>query len=205
MINSDCVSTKVYSKKMITLDDSLLINRGSERNCYRHPSDTLSCIKVIGQYTRRTNTRIQRELKYLKKYKQPPNKLELIPDFHGKIDTNLGTGYSFQLITDFDGTISISLANHLKKHGTNYIICQRIVEMYYAFLKSSAVVSDLHPGNLLLQRHSKEDFSLIMIDGFGNSDFVKICDYSSYFQKKKLVRKFQRLLTNMNLPTTDIQ
>lgn len=205
MINSDCVSTKVYSKKMITLDDSLLINRGSERNCYRHPSDTLSCIKVIGQYTRRTNTRIQRELKYLKKYKQPPNKLELIPDFHGKIDTNLGLGYIFQLITDFDGTISLSLSDYLKENGTNDIIYQKIVVIYHAFLKSNAVVSDLHPGNLLLQRHNPKDFNLIMIDGFGNSDFIKMCDYSAYFQKKKLVRKFQRLLSNLNLPTTDIQ
>ena len=41
-----------------------------------------------------------------------------------------------------------------------------------AFLKSGAVVSDLHPGNLLLQRHSEEDFDLIMIDGFGKDKYI---------------------------------
>lgn len=190
---------------MITLDENLLIGRGSERSCYRHPCDTQLCIKVISNYSNRTFSRIARELKYLKKYKRNPNKLEAIPDFHQTIDTDLGRGYCFSLIMDLDGAISTRLSDHVKEHGADDLIYRKIIELYHAFLKSGAVVSDLHPGNLLLQRHSEEDFDLIMIDGFGNSDFIKICDYSAYFQKKKLIRKFQRMLTNMNLPTTEIQ
>ena len=190
---------------MIILDENLLIGRGSERSCYRHPCDAQLCIKVISQYTPRTISRITRELKYLNKYKRTPNKLEVIPDFHKTIDTNLGIGYCFSLIVDFNDTISRRLSDHVKEHGMNNLIYSKIIELYHAFLKSGAVVSDLHPGNLLLQRHSEEDFDLIMIDGFGNSDFIKICDYSAYFQKKKLIRKFQRMLTNMNLPTKEIQ
>jgi hypothetical protein len=66
------------------------------------------------------------------------------------------------------------------------------------------LVSDLHPGNLLLQKLSANDYQLVMIDGFGNSDFIKICDYSRFFLKKKLIRKFKRMLLQIGLPTEGI-
>ena len=34
---------------MITLDENLLIERGSERSCYRHPESPNRCIKISRQ------------------------------------------------------------------------------------------------------------------------------------------------------------
>ena len=189
---------------MITLDENLLIERGSERSCYRHPESPNRCIKIIDKHSRRTKARNQRELKYIKRYKRPPNPLEIIPCYYGEIQTNLGLGHQFELILNYDGSISDKLSNYIKENGTSDYIYQKIVDAYHRFLDSNAVVSDLHPGNLLVQEKHNHEHKLIMIDGFGNSDFVMICDYSRFFTKKKLMRKFKRMLTNIGLPTSGI-
>ena len=189
---------------MITLHEDLLIERGSERSCYRHPELPNRCIKIIDKHSRRTDARIRRELKYIKRYKRSPKPLEIIPCHYGKIQTNLGLGHQFELILDYDGSISNKLSNYIKENGTSDYIYKKIVDTYQRFLDSNAVASDLHPGNLLVQEKQNHEHELIMIDGFGNSDFLKICDYSKFFTKKKLIRKFKRMLTNIKLPTSDI-
>tara|TARA_B100000767_G_C19506056_1_gene426329 strand:- start:167 stop:412 length:246 start_codon:yes stop_codon:yes gene_type:complete len=61
-----------------------------------------------------------------------------------------------------------------------------ITTMYKTFLSKKAHVSDLYPSNILVQKKdSKSDISLMLVDGIGGSDFIKICDYSDTFMKKK--------------------
>lgn len=192
------------SGKVVLLQDDLLIERGSERSCYQHPEDPKRCIKITYSHSNRTQARIKRELKYVKRYKQSPVPLQIIPDYFGTVNTNLGIGHQFELILDYDGRISAKLSDHIKANGTTNYIHEKIISIYHAFLASNAVVSDLHPGNLLLQKNYN-DYELIMVDGFGNSDFLKVCDYSKFFTKKKLMRKFTRLLLNLDLPTSDIK
>ena len=38
---------------------------------------------------------------------------------------------------------------------------------------------------------TKQDYQLIMVDGFGNSDFVMICDYSRVLHEKEIDEKVQ--------------
>ena len=190
---------------MITLDENLLIERGSERSCYRHPESPNRCIKIVDKHSRRTKARNKRELKYIKRYKRAPKPLSIIPNYFGEISTNLGSGHQFELILDYDGNISTKLSDYVRENGTSDYMHKKIVTTYHTFLESNAVVSDLHPGNLLVQKNTKQDYHLIMVDGFGNSDFVMICDFSKFFTKKKLIRKFRRMLVNLKLPITDIQ
>jgi hypothetical protein len=190
---------------MITLDENLLIERGSERSCYRHPKSPNRCIKIIDKHSRRTKARDKREIKYIKRYKRAPKPLTIIPNYFGEIRTNLGSGHQFELILDYDGNISTKLSDYVRENGTSDYMHEKIITTYHTFLESNAVVSDLHPGNLLVQKKTKHDYQLIMVDGFGNSDFVMICDFSRFFTKKKLIRKFRRMLVNLKLPISDIQ
>ena len=62
-----------------------------------------------------------------------------------------------------------------------------ITKTYKTFFEHKVLVSDPHPGNILVQKEdSKSDISLKLIDGFGNSGFIKMCDYSVFFIKKSL-------------------
>ena len=189
---------------MIELNDNYLIGKGSERLCYRQPHEPDICIKIVHISGPRTLARNQREIKYAKKYNQSNPYLTAIPKFYGTIDTNLGLGLRFQLIKDYDNKISIKLSDYLAMNAADSRLLQKILDLYQTFLGALVLASDLHPGNLLLQKSSAEDYQLIMIDGFGNSDFIKVCDYSRFLFKKKLVRKFKRMLTQIGLPTEEI-
>ena len=189
---------------MIQLNNSYLISKGSERSCYVHPSDSDICIKVTRKFGPRTHARNKREVKYAEKYNQSSPSLTVVPYYYGTIETNLGIGVLFQLVRDYDKSISIRLADHIAKNTIDSTLQYKIVDLYHTLLKASILVSDLHPGNLLLQKSSENDYKLVMIDGFGNSDFIKICDYSHFFLKKKLIRKFERMLLQIGLPTEGI-
>ena len=189
---------------MVELNNSYLISKGSERSCYLHPSDSDVCIKVIRLFGPRTDARNRREIKYAEKYNQSSPGLTAIPYYHGTIDTNLGPGSLFQLVRDYDKAISIRLADYIAQNAVDSKLQHKTLDLYHTFLKASILVSDLHPGNLLLQKSSINDYQLVMIDGFGNSDFIKICDYSRFFLKKKLIRKFKRMLLQIGLPTEGI-
>ena len=131
--------------------------------------------------------------------------MSLIPNYFGTIATNYGAGYLFEKIRDWDGSESESLSNYFAKNSNEKEIGLLITNMYHIFLDKKALVSDVHPENILVQKKdSKFDVNLMLVDGIGNSDFIKICDYSDYFMKKKLIRKFTRLKERLGLTYDDI-
>ena len=190
---------------MIILNDDLLIGSGRERSCYRHPKYPERCIKVVQSFSSRTKTRIKREIKYIQKYKRSPQPLEVIPSYYGRVHTNLGMGYQFELILDHDMRIAKKLSLHLQEDGMSEKIHEYLLHTYRLFLNANAVVSDLHADNLLLQKKSNIEERLVMVDGFGNSDLIAICDYSKFFCRKKLIRKFTRMFESLGLSTSGIR
>ena len=182
----------------------MLIGVGSERKCFIHPHDNRKCIKITHKFGRRTVARCKREIKYSLKYSTLPDHSRSIPQYFGKVDTNLGDGQVFELVLDYDGNISNKLSEYIKTNETNISLKDKISDLYQSFLESRVLVSDFHPGNLVIQKSSVDNYQLVMIDGFGNSDFIKICDYSHFFLKKKLIRKFRRMLIQIGLPTEGI-
>ena len=192
------------NQEILNLNENKLIGVGSERKCYFHPRDKRKCIKITYKFGRRTASRCKREIKYSLKYSNLPYDLPSIPQYFGTVNTNLGCGHVFELVLDYDGNISKKLSEYIKTNGTNNSLTEKISSLYRSFLQSRVLVSDLHPGNLLLQMPSVDDYHLVMIDGYGNSDFIKICDYSRFFLKKKLMRKFSRMLTQIGLPPEGI-
>ena len=182
----------------------MLIGVGSERKCYIHPRDKRKCIKITYKFGRRTAARCKREIKYSLKYSSLPYSSSSIPQYFGAVNTNFGYGNVFELVLDYDGNISKKLSEYIKTNEPNNSLTDKISGLYQSFLQSRVIVSDLHPGNLVLQKSSADNYQLVMIDGFGNSDFIKICDYSRFFLKKKLMRKFTRMLAQLGLTNEGI-
>lgn len=182
---------------MIKLDNCLLIGKGSKRSCYQNPNQDDHCIKVVHTGGTRTHYRTLREIKYIKKYKS--KNFKEVPNYYGKTKTNLGTGYIFEKVKDWNDKTSITLLDFINKDRNSIKIQNMISQMYNSFLAHRVVISDLNPGNIVVQTMKKDSEPyLVLIDGIGNSDFIKICDYSKFFYKKKLNRKFNELTTTLN-------
>ena len=183
---------------MIILDESLLIAKGGTRTCYQHPTQKNCLVKVVHVRGIRMYLRTLREIYYTKKYKS--KSFNEIPFYYGTAKTNLGTGYIFEKVKDWNDATSITLLEFIKKNGINEKILAMISKMYASFLKHRALLHDLHPGNIVVCIKTKENEPyLILVDGIGNNDFIKICDYSKFFHKKKLNRKFNRLMRKLNI------
>ena len=111
--------------------------------------------------------------------------------------TSNGTGLLQDNIHQPDGSPAPSLeqAWQNKQNRPDLI---KAIERFKSFLsKHHIVIRDLHPANLLIDASESEPPRLIMIDGFGNSDYIKWASFSRTLNDRKLERKFTRLMINL--------
>lgn len=84
--------------------DELVIGVGAHRACYIHPEDHQKCIKVIySQNDPIASKEIKRELAYYKHLNSYLKDWRGLTRYYGTVETNLGTGYVYDRIVDFDG------------------------------------------------------------------------------------------------------
>jgi len=86
-------------------------------HCYQHPTNEEQCIKVPSD-NKKAKKRLKADLSYYKKLHAKQTDMQYIANYFGTINTNLGTGYIYQCIKDYDGTISKTLRSYLEENTT---------------------------------------------------------------------------------------
>ncbi len=177
---------------MIKLSENDIIGKGRERTVYLHPEEKKYCIKIANEQLSRNKMAMLREIKYLKRHQ---NYLKYLSKYRYTVTTNLGKGFVFDLVRDYDGFISKTLSFYIEKSQLGLLanLREKINKIFEDLSERKAVVHDLKPHNILVQWYSNSKYTLVIVDGFGNSDFIKICDYSHKFASAKLIRKFNKL------------
>lgn len=176
-----------------------LVGKGYHRECYVHPDNPDLCIKVMVVSGGEAET--VREQAYYKLLQKRGVAWDMLPRFHGTVETNLGSGAIFDLIKDPCGKTSRTLKQYLESetlkklnaHGLQdhlqslkaYLIAQNIMTM------------TIKPKNIVYQKRENENDLCVIIDNIGNSDFIGISSYSRYFGRKKIDRKWARFVTKM--------
>jgi PhoP regulatory network protein YrbL len=185
---------------MITLNSDTKFGKGLHRECFVHPDDDQLCIKVV-TYGNQQETK--REQNYYKQLQKRNIAWNLLPKFHGNIETSMGPGAVFDLIRDHDGEISKTLEHYLKdahftqNHRTQ--IEAALTELKQYLLKYSVMSMAMKPKNILYQLSESGKGKLFIIDNIGNSDFIPICNYVPYFANKKIVRRWDRFINKLAL------
>lgn len=181
---------------MIHLHNDSLLGQGRQKTVYHHPEDHDLCIKIPKQGCEHS---LKREIKYTSKHQK---NLTSVGAYRGSIDTNIGTGYLFDIVRDSDGQISMTLEDFMKADHDESLLLLKVARLHEQLLENKAALSELEPCNILVKKKSASDYTLVIIDGFGNSDFIKICDISRHFLKKKLHRKFSKFCKEAKIPNT---
>jgi len=195
---------------MINIAPTAFIGEGSHRVCYEHPEDLNLCIK-IGEIDSIESTRERECYKILEKREISWDALSL---FHGLVETNLGTGALCELVRDYDGSISKSLEYYLEKYPQLTEVTTEEKDVLYTeisravgqlkidLLDNTILIRSLLPENVLFKKTSENTGRLVIIDNIGNTEFFPICNYSKYFSRRKINRKwgkFERyMLKNHN-------
>jgi len=178
---------------MILLNASYFVGKGLHRECYIHPDNEHRCIKVV---VAGDMSESKREQSYYRLLQKRDICWDILPRFHGLIETNKGAGAVFDLIRDFDGEVSKTLEHYLSTESLdsteNPGISQAISVFKQELYRQSIITMTLSPKNIMYKKTAANEGRLILIDNIGNSDFIPICNYIDSLAKKKITRKLLR-------------
>ena len=185
---------------MTALSPAIMIGKGLHRECFVHPKDETKCIKVV-VYGNQQET--EREQSYYRFLENKKISWDMLPKFHGNVETHMGLGAVFDLIRDHDGQISHTLEHYLadKKfvslHRNQLLFALAQLKTY--LLKNNIITMPIKPKNILYQLNQDDSGTLYIIDNIGNADFIPLATYSSWFGNKKILRRWQRFIKTLDL------
>jgi hypothetical protein len=165
-----------------------LIGKGFNRECYRHPENDKLCIKVNLHGARSSD----REKKYYQHLLKRGVSWDMVPKYHGDIETCIGLGSVYDLILDDDGSVSQTLENYLDAKNDFDDLLKPFLSLKTYLLQQRIIIGTLYPRNILCQRTGGSITKLVICDDIRNSDFIPICNYSRYFAELKINRKWNK-------------
>lgn len=170
---------------MIILDNSLIIGKGTNRTCYLYPNNS-KCIKINNSSD---NSETKKEIMYYKYLIKENISFTNLSKYYGVVETNLGKGYVFDLIKDYDGEISKTLSYYLQTEDRTKSILNplKLLEDLKRYtLHQGIIVKDLNTKNIMYQKIDENIGRLIIIDGITNSNFFSISRYFKKYRLKKI-------------------
>lgn len=177
---------------MINLNNTKPIGKGTNRSCFIHPYDMNKCIKITHS---NDYSETIKEIKYYKFLQKKETSWQLLAKYYGSVSTSLGKGEVFDLIRDYDGTISKTLSFYLQEDKKTKSLIKPIKlinELKKYTLKENIVVKDLNTKNMLYQKINENEAQLILIDGVVNNDFLPFSKYIPFLTQKKIKRLWKR-------------
>jgi len=169
-------------KQVIDLSQSKPLGTGAHRSCYPHPENRQLCIKVLHDVTKSELRGIKNEMRYYNHIQSYLKDWSGIPRFHGTVETNMGIGYVFDLILDFDGKPSITLDDAMTSCNSSEQ-AQKIVDLIIQLKKyirdNHILTITMNPHNVLCRRVSESEMVPVICDNLGRSSVIP---WSHWFQ-----------------------
>lgn len=195
----------MHLKKIISLDESNFIAKGQTRSCYCYPMEEEKVIKIFNGHAKFGDCRSRDsniiESKYLAYVQSRHGEIKHIPRYFETVNTNLGTGYVFERIIDYDKSTSKSLHYYLTQNLINIESAKKLISNLFNYLlKFNISIVDRSLANIVLQKQKCGTFIPYLIDGFGahKDGFqlfrnMHIPFYAKYVTNKKLNSILSRL------------
>jgi len=188
--------------KNITLDDSLLIGKGSGRACYTHPDDDQKIIKVNHSKRGVDNNQNFIDYKYINHLRKKKKSLIHIASCYEYVETSLGLGLIFDKVVDYNNEASKSFRYFMAKKIISLEKQRELLDELQTYLETEDIVFvDNCVRNFLCQEVTKDEYRLIIIDGVGaKREGVKFWMYLNIplYRKYKIKKQWTRLLEAYN-------
>jgi len=180
-------------KQQILQITSEPIGVGQERACYLHPDDARKVVKI---QKGESDTQTRRELILYKNLaRREMRNFTHIPQYYGKLKTNLGEGFVVDLIADYDGSVSRSLWWHFEQGYPLAEFLPYLDELRQYLLDNLVIFSvDMGRYNILFQKISPQQARLVVIDGLGNHSAINWFDNMDWFARHKIKRRWHRFM-----------
>lgn len=168
------------------LTNDLFVGKGTNRTCFINPLDRTKCIKVT---TSSNELESQSEIEYYKTLMNKSISFSNLAKYYGKINSDKGIGDVFELIKDYDGSVSKRLFYYLEDSNYDESIQNpfTLLDELFSYLKSNRIiVQDFNTKNILYQKINESEGKLIIIDGVRLSGKIELLKYFDFFVLKKI-------------------
>lgn len=186
----------MHNKEIIQLDDSLLYGQGSHKKCFLHPHNKNLCIKIA--YNEGGQNDLIREINYIDVLKRRHKDYSILPKYFGKVNTNLGTGYVFEIIRDYNNGRTQTLEDFitdLNLFSQNYSLIVRLLkELKEKLYKNEIITMVLFPENILFQKTDENNYRVRIVNDMGSAVLIPLEYHFKYFAHTKILRRWKMFL-----------
>ncbi|WP_164970015.1 YrbL family protein [Arcobacter sp. CECT 8983] len=180
----------------INLNKKNYLGKGRERACYLHPEDDSKVVKVVYKPLENLNQN-ELEYEYLKYLEKKDIPFSHLSKCYGKVHTNLGEGYIFERIKDYNGETSTSFKN-VVMNGllSSKLEIELLNELKKYLHENSIIFVDVALSNVFCQKISEDNYKLVLTDGIGGKRMglkSKLYLYSKLFTKYKVKKQLKKL------------
>lgn len=186
----------MHNKEIIQLDDSLLYGQGSHKKCFLHPHNKNLCIKIA--YNEGGQKDLIREINYIDVLKRRHKDYSILPKYFGKVNTNLGTGYVFEIIRDYNNGRTQTLEDFitdLNLFSQNYSLIVRLLkELKEKLYKNEIITMVLFPENILFQKTDENTYRVRIVNDMGSAVLIPLEYHFKYFAHTKILHRGKMFL-----------
>lgn len=178
----------------IHLNEDYFIAKGGEKKCFIHPNDNTKVIKVVYN---KSKIGVLEDI-YMRFLQKRNIDFYHLPKYYGKVDTNLGDGFVYERILNYDSSEAKSLRYYIANRVISYDLQKKLIDELGLYLeKNNILFVDNHSSNIFCQKLSSDDYRLIVIDGLGAKRlgfkfYLYLC--SVMFTKYKVHKQWKRFL-----------
>jgi hypothetical protein len=177
-------------QSIIEINDSDLIEKGNKRNCYRHPQNPHSCLKIeINEAHLNQND--------LKSYEQISDVIRpYLPSYYRLCKTSKGHALECELITDDSGEPSKSYYYYHLNEKISTSVTHQLEYFLHLLLEHRINLYDLNPKNILIQRQQGEEkIKFIDLKNLNISNSLFRLEHLHYFAQLKMKRRIKKFKT----------
>lgn len=186
----------MLDKQILQLDDTLLYGQGSHKKCFLHPHNKNLCIKIA--YNEGGQKDLIREINYIDVLKRRHKDYSILPKYFGKVNTNLGTGYVFEIIRDYNNDRTQTLEDFitdLNLFSQNYSLIVRLLkELKEKLYKNEIITMVLFPENILFQKTDENNYRVRIVNDMGSAVLIPLEYHFKYFAHTKILRRWKMFL-----------
>ena len=139
-----------------------------------------------------------KEIAYFKKLLKLPIDWSGIARFHDVVSTSMGEGVVYELVRDYDGSVSKSLSSYLQEGSlTNADVGRALGDLHDYLLRNRIIFRDMRAENLLFRKAGDGGGCLVAIDGLGCNEFIPLSTIFGFFAERKIKRKWKRFMRGL--------
>lgn len=166
------------------------------KKCFLHPHNKNLCIKIA--YNEGGQKDLIREINYIDVLKRRHKDYSILPKYFGKVNTNLGTGYVFEIIRDYNNGRTQTLEDFitdLNLFSQNYsLIVSLLKELKEKLYKNEIITMVLFPENILFQKTDENNYRVRIVNDMGSAVLIPLEYHFKYFAHTKILRRWKMFL-----------